>query len=483
MNIIFHSNQSFSVTDLTIEESKWILDFFTFKHGIRKYDYKKKDWYYETVEKTIPKVISATSLLFPMGYIFVFTNLFYKSISPSLLNDITAKFKNTEFTIDNYYDLVDENDTYFKLSELIKNKRGVLQIPTGKGKTEMIATLAMNIMAKGEKVLVTSEQGKVLEEIRDRIAKLGHIFPKKRNPNDLIYIIKPSAFCKSYEFSDDWKENFGSNVKYIISDEAETVPNATFMNKLFPILSKVEYLWGFTATSNKLSSLGIPKDASLKPLLNVYSDLVISYFGFSVSNELPTGYNIKITTIDCDIRVHPDISDYHKVIQTVTNSDLFGMIIREILNREDNLFVPINSRVAFSSILKKSWVYNGKTLLICGDGCQVYDNNVYVDTVSLSEAKRMIKDKEVRLILGTMSSYRGIDFHGLKSVLMSFDKQPDLVKQIIGRLTRGSDFSIYLIKPKEYVPYLRNAFWCIIKEIKQYYSKCNLKYNGINLIR
>lgn len=481
MKIHLIGNSKFQVRELTLDEMSYIKEFYSYNESVKKYDWKKKKWDFNAGTKTniIPRTINSDTLEFNQGFIFSFINMMYPRMDSVDVAGIVNHFQNKDFEITNYYNLEDRNGAYYKVSELLKFKRGILQIPTANGKTEIIATLARNIVDKLERVLVICETKPVLDELRNRIRELGVNVTDTFEPENIINVIKPTGFCSSHAYNKEAKDMFLSKCKYILADEVETTITPTFQN-MFECMHEVEYLWGFTATGNKMSSTGIPKDSSLKEILNGNIVNLISYYGFTPIDCRPEGLEVNIGIFNASFRVHPDIKDKHEVISKITKNNKFYEIVHQILDTRQSLFIPSNNKQAFYNLLLDREFYSENTIFISGDGYQLWNNNKKVRNLNLEEVKFLVQDKQVKLILGTRTSYRGIDFHGLDSALIAFEAQSATLRQIIGRLTRGDKFSVYMIKNDEYITSFSSYFYVNMKEIKRYYEKCKLIIKNMN---
>lgn len=482
MRIEITSPSKFVLRDMTAEEELKLRQLYTYKHSERVYDYKTKSWSYQDSSRIAYRsVINGRE--FYIGHVFSIMNNFIHSFPAEVVKEIQSKFTNTEINITNWLNLEDRDNAHQDLLELIKYKRGILLRPTGSGKTETIATLVKNILDNCEgNVMVISETSPSLNELYDRFRSRGIDIAKYDDLKSRMIIIKPSGFLRRNQAKLPEAEEFYRKVRFVIADEVETTPTNSFYSILLDKLVNAEYWYGFSATANKHGGI-IPKNSTITEYLNEDSVSVANLFGFTISNKRPTTYEINVVTHKAEIAI-PSIlaEDHHKVIQASFRSNQFYEIVRNILNNYSNVFIPVNSRVAFAQFLTDhtSPVFNQNSILICGDGYQVWYQGEHVRNVSLDEMKELVSTNVIRVVLGTATSYRAINFIGLTSVLLTFDKQSALMKQIIGRLTRQDAFSVHLWNPVNYVPFLRNAYWTIYKEIKSYYSDCKLEYKYLN---
>lgn len=170
MQITLNGNKKFIVSGMNPDDMNLVLNQYSYKVTQKKWDFRTKKWIWHAneVEIKIPKVINVGTIEMKMGYIFSFCNFMYPRLDKEQVKQIVSHFTNTDFRIENYYNLEDRDNAYANLDTLLKYKYGLLQIPTGSGKTEMIVTIIRNIVDKGEKVLVISETTPVLDEIRMR---------------------------------------------------------------------------------------------------------------------------------------------------------------------------------------------------------------------------------------------------------------------------------------------------------------------------
>lgn len=480
MRVDLIGNSEFQVSNITPAEFELIRQFFTYKVSQKEWDWKAKKWNFHAkkIEINSFTLVDASTVRFGQGFIFAFCNIFYHNLDPANVAEIVPNFKNYDFKITNYYDLEDRDGTYSKLDTLLSHTKGILQIPTGSGKTEIIATITRNVVDNLDHILIISETTPVLDEIRSRLTKLGVNVPGYFDKDNLINVIKPSGFCRHGLYNEEAIRDYFSKVKFILADEVETTVTPSFI-KLFENMPSVKYMWGFSASANKNKATGIPKNGTIKDVLNENTTGVIAYYGFTAVDDRPKDFDINIYTVWSDVRVHPDIQQRQEVIRRVFSSQAFRKTLRSIVNEGETLFVPVNIKGAFYDIINDPMFAHFRIMMISGDGYVMYHNGNAV-SMDIEECKYRIANKECQFVFGTSSSYRGIDFHGIDSILLTFEAQSGILRQCIGRLTRQQHFNIYLLRPKEKIAFLTSAFWNMYKEIKQYYSNCRLKFSSIN---
>lgn len=239
---------------------------------------------------------------------------------------------------------------------------------------------------------------------------------------------------------------------------------------------RCEYFYGFSATVNKAGSTDIPKDYKLKEVLNPYVDSMVSYYGFTAVDLRPKGFNITVKEAELEIKLHPDLDDRNIIIRKSFESSALRNFIMDLAKLDKVLFIPVNNKGVFYSFLRSPEFREHEIMMISGDGYIWYHSNYTREHVSLERCEQLVDDHKVKLVFGTVSSFRGINFHNINSILLTFETQSAIIKQCIGRLTRQKSFDIYLIKPVNKISFLTNAYWSNLREIRSYYSECNLKF-------
>lgn len=368
------------------------------------------------------------------------------------------------------------------VNKLLKFRYGILQCYTGYGKSEIMAVLVKNFIAMGMKVLVVMPNNPSIKEIRNRIKKYYnpvYTFIKGDSP---LAIINPKALCNSGYWDELRKNDFKwfRDVDVVIADEVEMTLNASW-ERVKKRLDKAKYFYGFSASVNKKQVDPIPRDKTLRKMMNDQIAEVVANYGFTSSYRLPTVNNVTIVTLHTNLGGYRFVnkskskSKYAEVVENLFSYDRFQDAIRHILQEVDNLYVPINNLESISQLIKADltdrWI-----LTIQGSGIHIYEKGKHLKDVTLDTAKRLIAEGRIHAVFGTSSSFRALDFKKLSNVLATFGKATSVTIQYVGRVAREINMNVWYIESDVEVPIYTNTVRHNKRMVEDFYQNCNVGY-------
>lgn len=398
------------------------------------------------------------------------------------------------------------------LQLLAQYKRGMFQVFTGYGKTEVIATLANYIVnTLHEHVLIVTPSSVALDEIKYRLYDRFNIdldyFDYESNINaiNLNGFLRSGMYDNTHEY---WSNNF-----WILADEVEHCCSESAM-EFFESLHHVKRMYGFSATADKKNAEPIYSRVSDEflnsdKLLNLtsattnvfnnrqlYCKLIneesarvrdimgrnkylVGYFGTSVVFKKPSKFNITLidimSTISSDDIEIPKEYDYNEIIYSLFTDDRLCRLLESIVFKEGMTFIPM-----FRLQVVDYWIDNYfkkkdfLVLVISGRGYELYENGVYLNHITMEEMKRLVKLGMIGVILGTRSSYGAMDLPELNRSILLYSKVANIVIQAIGRTARGEDFEIISIVPSKTIPTYTKDLLERKELIKSYYENCKI---------
>jgi len=223
---------------------------------------------------------------------------------------------------------------YIKLEWGQGNRRVILCIPTGGGKTVIFCSLTLDAIAKGSTVMIVVDRSELLEQAQKKLISLG-VVPslitsgKKYVPGQQVYIATVQTLIKRQVFPD---------VNLIIIDEAH--------KQCFdPLLQRPEYtntfFAGMTATplrTGKMTQLSSIWDALVEPV--TIPDLIKQeYLAPAIT------YGATMDMDDIKTQVKDGVKDYHhgEMYEMFNKSKLYAGCVDQYLK-----FSPGEKAICFN---------------------------------------------------------------------------------------------------------------------------------------
>lgn len=380
---------------------------------------------------------------------------------------------------------------------LLKYKYGLLSCYTSYGKTEVISTLVKHFYEETDmKVLLVVPSKKCRDELVKRLAcdRFNMKVPTEDKRIDLIVTNGVSA---SNRFSDSrylpdtkkWLES----IDCILADEVEyTISNGGKL--VYDLCKNAKIRYGFSGTADKIKGRMITFSKGMNDVIKDNIEL-INYFGQSLVFRLAT--TLKLNIVNIRTEAFDDVEITQEDFESCSNS--YTMITNKIwtnhrvcsflcaiIRRYPMLFIPINNLVkVISNWIDHYWRIRFNVLLISGEGYTYYEKSpskqelIPPKILSLTEACEYIKAGKVDVIPSTSAGYRALDLPNLKNILLMQGKIGGVVLQSVGRVARGSEANVIVLKPTKMVPLYSKGINERLKMVTEYYKYCNI--NRINL--
>jgi superfamily II DNA or RNA helicase len=241
------------------------------------------------------------------------------------------------------------------LNDLLKFRRGIFQVYTGYGKTQIIAHLVNYIInVRKERLLLLAPNSKVLNEIDNRVSELFKITHNYFNYNSDYNAININGFPRSALFDKD--NSYWNTVKWIIAEEAEYVTSESGI-EVIELCKNAMRLYAFSATADKLSGERIRMRDGNIPVVQRNCKL-INYFGFTSVFKKPKDFVIHIkeivTTLFNNVADNYDPnSEYTEIIYATFTDKKFCNGLLKIIQKESPLYIPMGRLEVIDYWIKK----------------------------------------------------------------------------------------------------------------------------------
>jgi hypothetical protein len=363
------------------------------------------------------------------------------------------------------------------VNDMLKYNRGIFQVYTGYGKTEIIANLVNYIVnERKERLLVLTPNSSSLNELDNRVKKLYNMTHEYFDYNSDYNAININGFPRSSEFNK--KDPYWKSVKWILADESEYIVNDTGCN-VIELCKNVDRMYAFSATADKKKGERIRLRDGNIPVVQRNKTL-IGYFGFTTVFKKPEDftiyqYNIN-TTMFNNIKDTSDKStDYNEIVYDIFTDDRFCKGLAKIAVSVHPVYIPMGRLQIIDNWISKYFnLPNLKVVNICGRGYELYNEGKLVEVIDLDKLKELIDTDSVDIITGTKSSYRALDLPKLNKVIPLTSQLASNVLQAIGRVARTRSFTIYNLIPFNKVNVYSVDLMNRLKLINNYYSDCNI---------
>lgn len=368
------------------------------------------------------------------------------------------------------------------LQKLIRYRIGLCQVYTGYGKSEIMATLASFLNDNQIPTLFITSSSKALEELKDRAcSKFKLDDPGYFNPNLYVNFINAKGFWRSEQSRDPEVKKWLKKVKVVLFDEVEQSLNDMMCENLETTLINREFMYGFSATSNKSGT------ARLTPSSNEYYNIknqnLVKYFGYATVHLTPDHKKMNIERYQSDLQLDIDETgknsgiNLNYVKDNLYDNPEFIRVFNNFMTsyRKGTTFIPINRTQVIDNLTPK--LDKSLNILILSSSGYTYNG----EKLSMNEAKDLVRDGKVDLFFGTRSGYNSIDFPNIRSIfLMLEEKAPNHILQAIGR-SREKEVNVYCLEFKNEIPIYSKKIKHQIKMIKEYYKLSEVNETKIKI--
>lgn len=370
--------------------------------------------YYQENKKTIN---------IPRGYLPNLEHLLNKNNIIYKIIDNTFLSEETNFTFNGK--LLEHQKLPVKT--ILKNEIGILQSPTGSGKTIM----ALNIVTeRKQKTLIIVHREELLYQWKDRISQFLNI-PLKDigligdgnscniiNKNITVGII--NSLYKYYE-------EINKNIGFIIIDEVHRLPSKYFSKTIGNLFSY--YILGLSATPKRRDGL--------TKVINFYCGPIIYKIKpkeLQIENRMMVPILIKRNT-DFNFYYNDSYNTYSKMIKMIISSDKRNRLIcKDISNHIKNnpgIGLVVTDRKNHCQILYNYLAMDHNVLLLTSD-VKSWNRKLIVEQLNKEKTKVQI------LIATTPLIVEGFDCKNLTSLFLTnpISKKGTRLEQIVGRIVR-----------------------------------------------
>lgn len=446
-----------------------------YEYYLKRYVRKEFDDYlYDRVE-------NGNEFIFKIGFCSFLLNRYRGCMDEDSIRILEGEI-NTN--LPNYFLDGLREDQMNDLNSLLKSKRGLFQCYTSYGKTEVIANL-VNLIVKNrkEKVLILTASNQSKETVQERLSEKFDIDLKDFSYDSEVNLININGFFRSSKYNPD--SPYWGEVKWVLADEVEHCVNDTIKNVYNSILSGVEYMYGFSATTDKKEAKPIGNcsesyDIEYMNTVGRNKDLV-RYFSCTSVYRKPTRFSIELINVKSSLSFdgigYDNNYEYSEIIYELFTDESFCKLLEKICMSQDLIYVPMLRLQVIDYWIKNYFKREEYYVMtICSRGFSIYCNGELVsDKLKLSDVSYMINEGMINLIIGTRSSYNSLDFPRLNKVVTLYSKTANVVLQTIGRAARSGSFKVYNISTYKNIPIYTNDSRKRIKLIKDYYSNSNIK--------
>lgn len=334
------------------------------------------------------------------------------------------------------------------INEILSYRQGIIQLPTGFGKTHIITMLIKYLaLQQKRRVLVLTTTVLIKQEIFKRLGIDEFYY----NDDSLFNIIHITGFSRSKVYGE--MGNKLENYEILIYDESDSVPNELF--NLLTTISGVKYKYGFSATPDRLKGGRFEPRYTDLSKMGEYARYLFSYFGSCIIyRELK--HELRLNVIHKEIKykaIKWSGADYYMILNAQLKSllkqhDDLKPCIEYILqnkihvvlcvlktNTLIDLLVPLMQEMSISYV---RWTSSG-----------IYweTEDRYIKTQN--ELKELVLDKKIEFIFATDVISKGVDLNILTDILILQSSQYGYLTQIIGRTVRYDKPQIWLIDPQK----------------------------------
>nr|DAT14423.1 MAG TPA: 40S ribosomal protein S3 [Bacteriophage sp.] len=455
---------------------------FRFRNSDRVYKYYLKKYVLEEFDDYLyDRIENGNEFVFKIGFCPFLLNRYRDKMDEESIKVLEGEIKTG---LPNYFIDGLREEQMEDLNTLLKSKRGLFQCYTSYGKTEVIANL-VNFIVKNrkEKVLILTASDPSKHTVCNRLFEKFNIDLSEFDYGRLANLVNIKGFFKSKKYNP--KSEYWGEVKWILADEVEYCVNNTIKDIYDSILSGVEYMYGFSATTDKKEAKPLKNESKTYSMeymntIGRNKDLMRYFSGTSVYRK-PIEFNIDLIYVKSSLSFDGIKEDknyeYSEMIYELFTDDSFCKLLERICMSQDLIYVPMLRLQVIDywieNYFKREEYY---VMTICSRGFTVYCNGeVVADGLKLNEASYLINEGVINLIVGTKSSYNSLDFPRLNKVVTLYSKTANVVLQTIGRAARSKSFEVHNISTYKYVPIYTNDSKKRIKLIKDYYKNSNIR--------
>ena len=392
-----------------------------------------------------------------LGWASYVANMFKDFISQDEYMDVIKSIMSDSYPTTPFPGLRDYQNS--DVLHILKYKRALMQVNTGYGKTQVIATLTNYAYSLGKKVLIVTPGKKAQDEVVKRCKTLFNLdIPNKDlSLNRLITsgIINSKRY-KDPEESKKFKELLAT-YDWLLVDEVEYTINDGG-KYIFDNLTGCTNMYFFSATADKYSGKMVTFANGIDDTVLLNKDMV-KYTGPALVYRLPQNLDIDFITIKTQALNNINFTDsdekedgniFNVIMTKIWTDPEISKLVVKIAKRYPRLYIPINNLTTIlNSWINDYWLGIFRILLVCGvgSGYIYYDLAGNKTELTLEEACDYIKNGLVDIIPSTSAGFRALDFPNLESALIISNNMAGQVLQAVGRIARSKHMNIITLDP------------------------------------
>lgn len=360
---------------------------------------------------------------------------------------------------------------------MCKQPRGVVQLPTGSGKSEYIIAVIDSVNEPGNRLVVVPFNS-IKEELASRFKKRGIIVPDEFDPTAQVNIIN----APGYKNSSNWKNpeciKWMSNVVITAIDECENISES--LNALLQKqLTNCKYIYGFSASADKVDGKELSVSVEDKDMkkFSSYAYSVLSCVGMGISYTKPKK-KMDLHIIKAKFGEPKKVSKFVQVQQFMqfTNAEkaviehpTFRLCLKMACEKKRKvLFMPVRT-VKMGEYVRKITEQLGYNAVLWHSGHFKSDTPGIKNYETLKYACEV--ENKIDVIIATKVAFLGIDIKTISDVLLVMGTMYNMLVQPIGRAFRYDYPSTWLLQDMSNKnPLYNNCHYKRLKIIKETYD-------------
>lgn len=360
---------------------------------------------------------------------------------------------------------------------MCKQPRGVVQLPTGSGKSEYIIAVIDSVNEPGNRLVVVPFNS-IKAELAMRFKKRGIIVPEDFDPKAQVNIIN----APGYKNSSNWKNpeciKWMNNVVITAIDECENI-SESLGALLQTQLTNSKYIYGFSASADKVDGKELSVSVEDKNMnkFSSYAYSVLSNVGMGISYTKPRK-KMDLHIIKAKFGEPKKVSKFVKVQQflqfanaekAVIEHPTFKLCLKMACEKKRKvLFMPVRT-VKMGEYVRKVTEKLGYNAVLWHSGHFKSDTPGIKDYESLKRACEV--DEKIDVIIATKVAFLGIDIKTISDVLLVMGTMYNMLVQPIGRAFRYDYPSTWLLQDMSNKnPLYNNCHFKRLKIIKETYE-------------
>lgn len=401
---------------------------YKFHPAYRAHIWNGKVSYYDIKNSTFPIGLLPELLKFCDRYQYKPKfNFDVNSLIPKNISDESLKlFYNELFKDSKYYPRDYQHDA---IKSALNNARGIIQSPTGSGKSLIIYTIIRYMIANSKKVILVVPNVSLVNQMYSDFVDYG--WYKAFNHVEKLYSGQKPTFGKdvlitTFQSLMNKPKNFFDIYSCIINDEAHSVKSVE-LQKISKKCSNANFRLGFTGT--------MPKNDADK--YNIQGALGPVIFKYKTKELVDEGVLSKIKIANCFIQYPDEISELGRrrnyndeinlIEETVERNKAFDFVFNNIPDGQ-NTIILVNHRKHLDSIADyiESNIDDKYTLYIIHGSIKPEDRENIRKTIDNSS--------NVILLATYQTVSTGVNIKRIHNVILGSSSKSEIrVLQTIGR--------------------------------------------------